>query len=107
MGPDHYFILIYNIPSRQLEVHGFEENYPAAVEAYDQFEREHRNDGSVEVVLVGADSIETIHKTHSHYFAQHADDLFRQFLEGASSPVSASAGRVIRTSKPRRRRRGS
>jgi hypothetical protein len=87
MGPDRYFILIYDIPSRQLEVHEFEERYEDAVEAYGNFEYEHRQDRSIEVVLVGADSLETIHKTHSHYFAEHADDLFRQFLEGATAPA--------------------
>ena len=107
MGPDRYFILIYNIPSRELEVHEFEEVYDAAVGAYDQLEREHRSARSIEVVLVGADSIETIHKTHSHYFAEHADDLFRQFLEGAVTPVGAGTPRVVRSSGPRRRRRGS
>jgi hypothetical protein len=29
---------------------------------------------------VGADSIETIHKTRSHYFAKSANDLLEQFL---------------------------
>lgn len=81
MGPERYFILIYDIPSRQLEIHPFEDDCTAASDAYSQFELEHRQDHSIEVVLVGADSIETIHKTHSHYFAEHADDLFRQFLD--------------------------
>ena len=83
MGPENYFILIYDIPSRELEIHPFEQDYTAASGAYSAFELEHRNDPSMEVVLVGADSIETIHKTHSHYFAEHADDLFRQFLDAA------------------------
>lgn len=107
MGPDQYFILIYDIPSRELEVHEFAEDYAAAVEAYDRLEREHREDRSAEVVLVGADSIETIHKTHSHYFAKHADDLFRQFLEGAVTPAGSGVSRVVRTNRPRRRRRGT
>jgi hypothetical protein len=113
MGPDRYFILVYDIPSRQLEIHSFEEDYDAAVDAYDELEREHRRDRSIEVVLVGADSIETIHKTHSHYFAEHADDLFRRFLEnaarpsGAATPSGAVAPRVVRRSESRRRRRGT
>lgn len=104
MGPDRYFILIYDIPSRQLEVHEFEERYEDAVEAYGHFESEHRRDRSIEVVLVGADSIETIHKTHSHYFAEHADDLFRQFLEGAAGPAGSAPG-VVRLKRSGRRRR--
>ncbi len=105
MGPDRYFILIYDIPSRQLEVHEFEEDYESAVDAYGRFEQEHRDERSIEVVLVGADSIETIHKTHSHYFAEHADDLFRQFLEGAVQPTARPTGRIRR--KAPRPRRGS
>lgn len=85
MGPELYFILIYNVPSRQLEIHEFGGDYDAAAEVYSRIELEHREDGSMEVVLVGADSIETIHKTHSHYFAEHADDLFKQFLD--ASPI--------------------
>jgi len=103
MGPDRYFILIYDIPSRQLEVHEFEERYEDAVDAYGHFESQYRQERSIEVVLVGADSIETIHKTHSHYFAEHADDLFRQFLDGAAAPVDAP--RVIKLQRPRPRRR--
>jgi hypothetical protein len=106
MGPDRYFILIYDIPSRQLEVHEFEERYDDAVEAYGHFESEHRKDHSIEVVLVGADSIETIHKTHSHYFAEHADDLFRQFLEGTTAPVGGRPGVIRRKAHGQRRRRG-
>ena len=108
MGPDRYFILIYDIPSRQLEVHEFEERYEDAVEAYGHFESEHRKDRSIEVVLVGADSIETIHKTHSHYFAEHADDLFRQFLDGATGvPDREQPGVIKLKSSVRRRRRSS
>ncbi|HUR86341.1 MAG TPA: hypothetical protein VMY78_13450 [Solirubrobacteraceae bacterium] len=104
MGPDRYFILIYDIPSRQLEVHEFEERYEDAVEAYGLFESKHRKDRAVEVVLVGADSIQTIHKTHSHYFAEHADDLFRQFLDGAASPPSPPGVVKIQAAARRRRR---
>lgn len=95
-GPERYFILVYNVPSRELEIHPFEEDYAAAAEAYTHLEIENREDRSIEVVLVGADSIETIHKTHSHYFADHAEDLFRQFLEGSALPVPVAA----KTSRP-------
>lgn len=99
MAPENFFILVYNVPSRELEVHDFGVDYEAAVEAYTQLERDHHEDDALEVVLVGADSIETIHKTHSHYFAEQADDLFRQFLGDAPSP------RVRTTSRTRRRAR--
>lgn len=76
--------------------------------AYTEFEMEHRGDKSTEVVLVGADSIDTIRKTHSHYFADRADELFRQFLEGVEPAESTPSGRVIARTTPRKspRRRG-
>jgi len=87
MAPERYFILIYDIPSRALEIHEFHQDYNAAAEAYTEFEREHRHQPGMEVLLVGADSMETIKTTHSHYFAERADDLFRQFLERSRDVV--------------------
>jgi hypothetical protein len=92
MGPELYFILVYNVPSRELEIHKFGGDYEAASQAYNRFDIEHRDDHAVEVVLVGADAIETIHKTHSHYFAEHADDLFQQFLEGQVQAAASHSG---------------
>lgn len=103
MGPDRYFILIYDVPSREVEIHEFERDYVAATAAYTAFELEHRDDRGTEVVLVGADSIETIHKTHSHYFAEHIDELFKQFLDvGAEGEARV----IARTRRRARRRRG-
>jgi hypothetical protein len=101
-GPERYFILIYTIPSRELEIHPFEQDFDAAAEAYTDLELQHRDDRAIEVVLVGADSIETIHKTHSHYFADHAEDLFQQFLQDAAAH---SGGRIRPRSSNRQRRR--
>ncbi len=100
MAPEYYFILVYDIPQRSLEIHDFEHDHAAATQAYAAFEREHRNDRGVEVLLVGADSIDTIKTTHSHYFAEHADDLFKHFLEDVEP-----GGRVIARTKPRVRKR--
>ena len=79
--PEQYFILIYDVPSRALEIERFGSGYGAAAGRYSALEEQHRNDEGIEVVLVGADSIETIQKTHSHYFAKREDDLFQKFLE--------------------------
>jgi hypothetical protein len=101
MGPESYFILIYDIPSRALEIHEFEHDYHAAAAAYTDFEREHRDDAGMEVLLVGADSMDTIKTTHSHYFAERADDLFKQFLDD----IAPSSGRVLARTKRRSRPR--
>lgn len=39
-----------------------------ALEAYAAKEVEHRDDRSVEIVLIGSDSIETVRLTHANYF---------------------------------------
>lgn len=40
-----------------------------AAEAYSDAEEDHRGEPDLEIVLVGADSIDTIRLTHGHYFA--------------------------------------
>ncbi len=75
---DH-FILIYDHDHHTL-IHArpMGEDADKAVEAYADCERKYRNQRGIEIVLVGADSLETIQKTHSHYFS---DDAFRDFFE--------------------------
>lgn len=85
MSPERYFILVYDVRSRAVEIREFDHSYAVAADAYSEMEQAHRDDEHIEVVLLGADSIETIHKTHSHYFVERTDELFRQFLEGATS----------------------
>lgn len=40
----------------------------AAASAYADLEAAHRDERDLEIVLVGADSIDTIMRTHGHYF---------------------------------------
>jgi hypothetical protein len=49
----------------------------AATAAYQESEAEYRDSSDVEIVLIGADSIETIQRTHGHYFASVGDRLAR------------------------------
>jgi hypothetical protein len=78
--PEQYFILLYHIPERQVQIMEFGRDLDAAVAAYSEQERIHRSEEAIEVVMVGADSIDTIKRTHSHYFAQTSEDLLDQFL---------------------------
>lgn len=84
-APEEYFILIYDVPSRSLEVEEHGPDYRAAAERYSELEEQHRENAGIEVVLVGADSLDTIKRTHSHYFAKRENDLFEQFLSEAAS----------------------
>jgi len=67
-GPIKHFLLIYNLDTRELLIEDFNRAGEDAAQAYTERELHHADDPSIEVVLVGADSIETIRKTHSHYF---------------------------------------
>jgi hypothetical protein len=80
-----HFLLIYDHRNQQL-VHQqeFSDASEAAAE-YGRMEAEHRNEPNLEIVLVGADSIETIKRTHGKYFDGAA-------VKGASPFLVASRG---------------
>jgi hypothetical protein len=66
-----HFLILYDIPSAHAEVRPYGTDYDAALEAYEQAERDTRDRSDVEVVLLSADSLDTIKRTHSSYFQTH------------------------------------
>jgi predicted metal-dependent HD superfamily phosphohydrolase len=63
-----HFLLVYD---RNLQRLVFERSYTnsaEAVHAYEAMEDHYKDDRHMEIVLVGADSIETIKLTHGNYF---------------------------------------
>ena len=74
----HHYLIVYDVASRHAEYRTFED-YEQAVAEYakleDQAGREQRER---EVVLLSADSIETIKRTHSSYFP--TDGSFERLL---------------------------
>jgi hypothetical protein len=63
-----HFLLTYDVQeARLVEVREFRD-IDEAVAAYEAAEAAHRNDVSLEIVLLGADSLETIKVTHANYF---------------------------------------
>lgn len=61
------------------------QNYTDSAEAvarYAALEREYAGQGKFEIVLVGADSLETIKRTHGQYFAGDADAIASPYLAG-------------------------
>ena len=66
-----HFLVVYDISVGEAQVVPFDNDYEAALEAYNNLEQEHRKDANVEVVLLGSDSIDTLHRTHSSYFKLH------------------------------------
>jgi len=73
-----HFLLIYDHHKQELRASrqfGEKQSDEATI-AYQDAEAQFRDDQDVEIVLIGADSLATIHKTHGHYF-QGADRLAR------------------------------
>jgi len=73
-GPTNYYLLIYEAATADLQVEEYSDG-PAAAAEYTKREHLYWDRPDVEVVLVGADSLETIKKTHSHYFAASVQSL--------------------------------
>ena len=63
-----HFLLVYNGPMRTLERSELFEDVDAALGAYALAEDEYRGRNDAEVVLLGSDSLETLKRTHGHYF---------------------------------------
>lgn len=75
-----HFLLVYDLSAQRLiKQEKFDDGDLAAI-AYAALEREYEGRDDLEIVLVGADSIETIKQTHAHYFG----------AIGAASPFLAA-----------------
>lgn len=69
-----HFLLVYDLVKQRLvDQRRFEDGAEAAA-AYAELESQHRGEHDLEIVLVGADSLETIMETHGHYFGRVADE---------------------------------
>jgi len=63
-----HFLVIYDIGAGKAEVREFGTDYDGALRAYDECEHEARDRANIEVVLLSAESLDTIKRTHSSYF---------------------------------------
>jgi len=70
MRPDEikHFLVSYNLATGETEVESFGFDYDAAQVAYAKAEQVDADDGKFDIVLLSADSLETIKQTHSSYF---------------------------------------
>jgi hypothetical protein len=86
-APTVHFLLVYSFDQGALiRTDEFADPHEATT-AYEAAEREVRGESDkFEVVLVGADSLETVMQTHGHYFRSSSDSLFSEFLK-AATPV--------------------
>jgi hypothetical protein len=65
-----HFLIVFDHTSGKLreEVEEFGEDSERAVAAYTQKEQELEDQHSVEIVLIGSDSLDTVKLTHANYF---------------------------------------
>lgn len=78
-----HFLLVYSLDDRKLIHQGEFADTKMAVTAYEEAESRFRNEDGIdkfEVVLVGADSIETVMRTHGHYFQDADEAMFADLL---------------------------
>jgi hypothetical protein len=73
-----HFLITYDLNAGKAAVQSFGGDYDRALAAYAAAEEDVRGDGNLEIVLVGADSLETVERTHSSYF--HTEETFESLL---------------------------
>lgn len=64
----NHFLVTYDARKHQASVRAFGTHYDAALEAYAEAEDGVRGRAYLDIVLLSADSLETIKRTHSSYF---------------------------------------
>jgi hypothetical protein len=79
-----HFLIVYDIPTAKAQVRDFGTNYEAAMAAYSEIEGEMRDRDDLDIVLVGADSLETVKRTHSSYF--DTEETFESLLPAGVLP---------------------
>lgn len=65
----HHFFLTFDHARDELDIEEFGDDAQAATSRYEDLEEQCRDSRTINIVLVGSDSIETVKVTHSTYFA--------------------------------------
>lgn len=70
MSPDEikHFLVVHDPATGDVAVRSFGTDYDAAQIAYAEAEQANGIEASLDIVLLSADSLETIEQTHSSYF---------------------------------------
>lgn len=81
----HHFLVVYRVGDGIADVSEYgNDQYEEALDAYRAEEEAHRNESGVEVVLLSADSVESLMDTHGRFFEQsrrHVDDYITERLD--------------------------
>lgn len=78
MSPDEirHFLVVFDPATGGVEVRAFGTDYEAALEAYSGAEMANGDvAAALDIVLLSADSLETIEQTHSSYFREDTSRL--------------------------------
>ncbi|TAN34856.1 hypothetical protein EPN29_00590 [bacterium] len=81
-GIKHFLIVFDHDKGVMEELISFEEDGERAVAAYSAKEKELQDRKLVEIVLIGADSLETVEQTHANYF--DGSVAVSKYLEGVN-----------------------
>jgi len=73
-----HYLVVYNLSQGRAHVQEFGTDYDAALAAYADAEKDFGNRDTFDIVLLGAESMETIKRTHSSYF--HTEETFESLL---------------------------
>jgi hypothetical protein len=76
----HYILIYDHKKQRLIDQLEFGTQVDAAAQKYAEIEQQYKDREGIEIVLVGADSIDTIMQTHSHYFSDSATEPFTELL---------------------------
>jgi hypothetical protein len=70
MSPDEikHFLISFDPATGETTVQSFGTDYDAAQAAYTRAEQSNGMESKIDIVLISADSLETIEQTHSSYF---------------------------------------
>jgi hypothetical protein len=88
----NHFLIVFDHATGELEdLVEFGGNGNAAVEAYSAKETEFQDRESVEIVLIGSDSLDTVKLTHGNYFDGRV--AVSKYLAGISGPTRRPTSR--------------
>lgn len=79
-----HFLVVYDVRAGEAEVDEYDD-YEEAVARYEELEKRFFGSNDYDIVLLGADSLETIRRTHSSYFETTQHGFERFFKEALAS----------------------
>ena len=77
-----HFLITYDVTRERAEVESCGDDYERALERYEALEKDIEGLADLEVVLLSADSIETVMRTHSSYFSASRQSLEKFLPDG-------------------------